>query len=441
MRSESEAPYAIRRARVLEILGDDAAMILPAAPELGVGRDLELRYQPDPELYYLTGCTEPEAVAVLCPAHEGAPFTLFVRPRDPEAERWTGARYGPERAKEVFAADAAFPLSELENRLPSMLQRVNTVYFRLGTGRDEVERLVREVLARARRGRQRSGRGPQALVDPGKILDELRLIKDEHELGLLREAARITVSAFREAVRAIRPGAGEWQVEAALEGAFRWQGADGPAFPSIVGSGPNAVVLHYVENSRRLAAGELLLVDAGARYRLYNGDVSRTFPVSGTFTPVQRSVYDAVLAARDAAIAAVRPGATITDVHRAAVRVLVEALVEHGLLEGEVDALVEREEAYKPYFPHRTSHWLGLEVHDVGDYAVDDAPRPLRPGMVLTVEPGLYIPADCDVARSELRGVGIRIEDDVLVTETGSEVLTAELPAAAEAVEALVQGG
>lgn len=440
MRSETEAPYASRRARVLEILGDAAALILPAAPEPGVGRDLELRYQPDPELYYLTGCTEPEAVAVLCPAHEEAPFTLFVRQRDAEAERWTGTRHGPERAKEVFGADAAFPLSELENRLPAMLQRVNTVYFRLGTGREEVERLVREILARARKGRQRSGRGPQALVDPGKLLDELRLIKDEHELGLLREAARITVAGFREAVRAIRPGTGEWQVEAALEGAFRWQGADGPAFPSIVGSGPNAVVLHYVANSRRLAAGELLLVDAGARYRLYHGDVSRTFPVSGTFSPAQRSMYDAVLAARDAAITAVRPGATIADVHRAAVRVLVEALVEHGLLEGEVDALVEREEGYKPYFPHRTSHWLGLEVHDVGDYAVDDVPRPLRPGMVLTVEPGLYIPADCEAARPELRGVGIRIEDDVLVTETGSEVLTAELPVTAEAVEALVQG-
>lgn len=432
--------YARRRARVLEALGDDGAMVLPASPELLVGRDLELRYQPDPDLYYLTGYTEPEAVAVLCPAHEEAPFTLFVRPRDPALELWTGPRGGPEAAREEFGADAAHPIGEIEARLPTILSRANRVHFRFGTGRDALETLVRGILVRARKTRPRTGRGPNALIDPGTILDPMRLIKDEDELALLRRAAEITVEGFLDAARVIRPGAGEWEVEAAVEAAFRRRGADGVAFPTIAAAGRNATVLHYVDNRARLAAGELLLLDAGARYRRYCGDVTRTFPVDGRFTREQRALYDVVLAARDAAIHAVRPAATIADVHLAALRTLLAGLVELGLLSGSPEAIERREADYKPFFPHRTSHWLGLDVHDVGDYANGEASRSLEPGMVLTIEPALYVPADREDAPAALRGVGIRIEDDVVVTADGHEVMTAALPAEAEAVEAMVAG-
>lgn len=450
-------------------------MVLPAAPELRVGRDTELRYVPDSELYYLTGYAEPGAVAVLCPA-AAAPaagrLVLFVRPRDQEQERWTGARSGPDAAKELFGAAAAYPIGELEQRLPVLVAGAERLYFRLGGGREDVEALVRGLLLRGRRTRQRSGWGLQALVDPGAVLDEMRLRKDAQELGLIREAARTTAESFREVLGGIRPDAGEWEVEAALDAGFRRRGADGPAFPTIVASGPNATVLHYIENRRRMQAGELVLLDAGARCRMYAGDVSRTFPVAGRFSLEQRELYEAVVAARDAAVAAVAPGATTADVHRAALQVLIGALVERGVLQGEVDRLVkqhedaeeraaqrraEPESAVRPaaggrgagaqsekeppsraYVPHKTSHWLGLDVHDVGDYAVRGTPRPLEPGMVLTVEPGLYIPPQDEAAPAALRGLGIRIEDDVVVTEQGQQVLTAALPAAADAVEQLL---
>jgi Xaa-Pro aminopeptidase len=433
------ALYAARRARVLRALGTDAVMVLPAAPEPRIGRDVELRYQPDPDLYYLTGYPEPEAVAVLAPALD-APFTLFVRPRDPEAEVWTGPRGGPDAAKDLFGADEAYPIGELPDRLPPILAAADTIYFRLGTGRDDVEALVRTSIIQARRGRQREGRGPRTLADPGAILDDMRLVKDAHEIALLREAARISADAFREAAPRIRPGAGEWEIEAALEAAFRRRGADGPAFPSIVAGGDNATVLHYTENADTLEAGRLVLLDAGARFRMYCGDISRTFPVSGTFTPAQREVYDAVLAARDAAIALIRPGTTIDEVLDAALRAVLGALVDLGLLRGTLDALLEKKEEYRPFLPHRTSHWLGLDVHDVGDYKLAGEPRRLEPGTVLTVEPGIYLPAGHDAVPGALRGTGIRIEDDVLVTPSGHEVLTAMLPAGAAEVEALLQG-
>ena len=434
------ALYASRRARVLDALAPDGVMILPAAPELRLGRDLELRYQPDPDLYYLTGYTEPEAVAVLAPFRSEAPFTLFVRPRDPERELWTGPRGGTEAALAVFGADEAYPIGELPERLPAIIAEASTVYFRLGTGRDDVESLVRTCLIRAQRGRQREGRGPRTLVDPGAILDDMRLIKDAHEIALLRDAARITAEAFREAAPRIRAGAGEWEIEAALDAAFRKRGASGPAFPTIVAAGANATVLHYTDNTATLEAGQLLLIDAGARYRMYCGDVSRTFPVSGAFSPEQRDVYDVVLAAHDAAIAQVRPGSTLEQVHEAALRTALAALVDLGVFRGTVDELLEKKEEYRAFLPHRTSHWLGLDVHDVGDYETAGQHRRLVPGMVLTVEPGIYFPASHDAVPATLRGTGIRIEDDVLVTPSGHEVLTAALPAAAEEMEAMVRG-
>jgi Xaa-Pro aminopeptidase len=432
--------FARRRQRVLESLGGDEAMVVAAAPEILVGRDLELRYVVDPDLWYLTGYPEPEAVAVLCAAAD-APFTLFVRPRDPERETWTGPRGGVEAALERYGADAAHPIAELASRLPELLRPTRRIHFRVGGGRPEVERAVLDVLGDGRARRQRSGVGPAELADPGLILDEMRLVKEPGEIAAIRDAVGITVAAFRDGIAVARPGAGEWEVEAAVEGAMRRAGADGPAFATIAASGANATVLHYTANSRRMDKGDLLLLDAGARHRIYNGDLTRTIPVGDRFAAPQRDVYQAVLAARHAAIAAAVPGATTRDVHRAALDILVPAMVDLGLLHGDPAELVEQEESHKRWYPHNTSHWLGLDVHDVGTYGINGQPRRLEPGMVLTIEPGLYVPPHHDDTPRHLRGIGVRIEDDLLITPDGHDVLSADLPTNPEAIEELRRDG
>lgn len=425
---------------MLAALGDHALLLLPAAPELRLGHDTELRYRVDPELYYLTGYTEPEAVALLDPTDDDGPYTLFVRAKDPEAERWTGVRGGPEAAREVFRADAAHPLSELPFRLRDALSRAETLYYRLGAGREDVDAVVLAELASGRKVRQRRGRGVRAILDPGSLLDELRIRKSPEELARIRDACRITVEAFREGIAAIRPNAGEWEVEAALESGFRRRGADGPAFPTIVASGANATVLHYTANERRMESGELVLLDAGARLRMYAGDISRTFPVSGRFSSEQHHVYELVRSAHGAALASVRPGATEAAVHAAALRTLVEGLVDLDLLDGDPAEIAEDKERFKPFYPHRTSHWVGLDVHDVGDYALGGEPRVLERGMVLTVEPGLYFPPALETLPEPLRGLGIRIEDTVVVTAEGADVLTASLPAEPAEIESMIGG-
>ena len=436
--TELAANHAARRERVLSTLGDDAVLVLSAAPELVAGRDTELRYRPDSDVYYLSGYIEPEAVLVLAAGAE-APYTLFVRPRDPERELWTGRRGGVEAARELYGADAAFPIGELATRLPELLAGRASIYARMGAGGRVVDALLSDTLARGRAARQRTGRGARALIDPGALLDEMRLLKDEHEIELMRQAARISAEAFREAAAAVHEGAGEWEVQAALDYGFRRRGADGPAFESIVASGENATVLHYTANDRRMVGGELLLVDAGASYGWYAGDITRTFPVNGRFTPEQRALYDVVLAAHDAGIEAARPGAPADGVHRAAVRALVAGLVDLGVLQGEPEELVQEEERWRAFYPHKTSHWLGLDVHDVGEYVRDGAPRPLEAGMVLTVEPGLYFPPGAPDVPPALQGTGIRLEDDVLVTAGVPEVLTAALPIRPRDVQALTR--
>lgn len=428
MNAEAFGPTAfrLRRDRVLDALGDRGAMILPAAPEIIIGRDTELRYVVDPDLWYLTGYREPEAVAVLVPGGE-APFTLFVRPRDPDRETWTGPRGGVGAATQRFGADAAHPVSEIAERLPKLLRGVDRVHFRIGTGRQQVERTVLDAIAAGRHGRQRTGTGPAELVDPGLILDDMRLVKEPGEIAAIREAVAVTIAGIRAGIAAARDGAGEWAVEAAIEGTFRSLGADGPAFSTIAASGPNACVLHHIANDRVMRGGELLLVDAGARHRIYVGDITRTVAVGAPMTGAQREVHDIVVAANRAALAAVRPGASLDAIHHAALRVLVRGMLDLGLLQGDVDGLIENGDDVKRYYPHKTSHWLGLDVHDVGTYAVGGAPRPLQPGMVLTVEPGLYVPADDPEAPEHLRGLGVRIEDDALVTPDGVDVLSADL--------------
>jgi Xaa-Pro aminopeptidase len=429
--------YAGRRERVLSRIGD-GVMVLASAPELVRGRDGEVRYRPDPALYYLTGFEEPSAVAVLTPHDPGHRLTLFVRPRDPEREAWDGPRSGPEGAMAAFGADAAYPISELSARLRSLLEPADAIWYSLGA-EPAMDATMVELVRGFRRGRPRAATGPSALRDPAVVLDPLRRVKDAGEVSRLRAAAAATIAGHRAGMAASRPGAGEWEIEAAVDAAFRsTHPTAAPAFQTIVGSGPNAAVLHYRANRRMVGPNDLVLLDAGAEVEMYCGDVTRTFPASGSFTMAQRELYEVVLRAERAAIEAVRPGARFVELHDAARRALTQGMVQLGLLQGDVDALIERE-AYRRFYMHQTSHWIGLEVHDVGDYR--DTPEEstvLQPGMVLTIEPGLYLAEGVDGVPTELIGCGVRIEDDVLVTETGHEVLTAALPAEPDAVEAMV---
>lgn len=431
-------PHAVRRQTLLDRLGK-GAMVLPSAPILYRSGDSELAYRPDSELLYVTGWREPGSVAVFRGFAEEERFVLFVRNRDPEKERWDGSRMGPAAAREWTGADATHPIEELEARLPKLLAGSDRVHARLG--RDPlIDALVVAALTEARRKGARTGAGPRGIVDPGLLLDPMRLRKDDYEIALLRAASGITAAGLKEGMATARPGVGEWVVQAAIEGAWRRAGADGPGFGTIVGSGPNGCVLHYRDNARVIQDGELVLVDCGAEYGDYAGDITRTFPVSGHFSGSQRDLYQVVEEARARGVEAIRPGATVQGIHETATRTLVEGLVALKLLAGPVDAALQ-ERSYTRFFPHRTSHWLGLDVHDPGDY-VDAAgnPLPLEPGMVITVEPGLYVPPGSTGGAAPFAGLGIRIEDDVLVTPDGGEILAPDIPSALPEVEALLRG-
>ena len=415
---------ARRRARFFDAMGEGVALLC-AAPEAAFGHDVHYRYRPDPDLLYLTGFAEPEAVAVL--DADRRTFTLFVRPKDRTRETWEGLRAGPEGAVRTFGADRAHPVGELPRRLPDLLRRSRVLHWALGQ-HPETDRLVAEILARFRGEARHARRGPVTVSDPTDLLHAMRLVKAPEEIALMEHAAAIAAAAHRDARRAARPGRFEYEIEAAVDRRFRAMGASGPAYPTIVASGENATILHYVENSRRLERDDLVLVDAGCEYRGYASDVTRTFPASGRFTRPQRTLYAAVLSAQRAAIAAVKPGAAWDAPHEAARDVLLDALLDAGLLKGRRDALKRRNAAQR-FTLHHTSHWLGLDVHDRGRYRdARGRPRALEPGMVLTVEPGLYVRADEPHVPKEYRGLGIRIEDDVLVTEKGARVLTEAAP-------------
>jgi len=433
LNGDEGARLSARRARVMERL-DGGVMLLAAAPERSRTADILYPYRQDSDFGYVTGFPEPEAVCVLAPGATER-FVLFVRPRDPEREIWIGSRAGVEGALEQYGADAAFPLDELEKVLPRFLENAPHVHHTLLRDDPIAQRLL-ALIRSAQEMRPRTGSGPTALREPGDILHEMRLTKTPDEIAAMRAAIAIACEAHREAMRSARPGMYEYEIEALVDFTFRRRGATGPAYPSIVAAGRNATVLHYTENCRALAGDELLLLDAGAERDGYCADVTRTFPTGVRFGGAQRDLYEAVLAAQLAAIGAVRPGATLEGVHKTAVRVLVEALIAHGLLTGSVDEAVEKD-WYRRFYMHRTSHWLGRDVHDVGNYARDGQPRPLEPGMVLTVEPGLYVPADAGDVAPDFRGIGIRIEDDVLVTDGGCEVLSAAAPKHVAEVEAL----
>lgn len=423
---------------MLERMGEGAALLIGASPELRIGVDGDVRYTPDAELFWLTGWQEPGAVLVLSNDVAEGRFILFVQARDAAKELWTGRRGGVEAASDQFGADAAFGVDELGVRLPAMLRDVDVLYARFQSGRPELDSVVLHLLQSARRTRPRRGRGVHTIVDPGVVLDPMRRTKDAHEIALMRRAAAISTDAFRDVARRIRAGVGEWEIEAAMDHGFRARGAWGPAFPTIVAAGASAATLHYTANDQRLRDGQLVLIDAGARAAMYCADITRTFPVARAFGEEQRRLYETVLRAHDAAIAVVAPGATMADVENAARRELVAGLTELGYIEDEPDALPGEEAALARYAPHRASHWLGLDVHDVGAYVERAAPTALEPGMVLTIEPGLYIASDADAGPPGLRGTGVRIEDDVLVTSEGCDVLTAALPADIEGILSLM---
>lgn len=413
----------------------NGTMLLPAAVIQYQSRDGERRYHPDRELFYLTGVTEPGSVAVLSGSE--STFILFVRDKDPAAELWSGPRLGPELAVDRFQPDECYPLSELGDRLPLLLQRSDRLYWRLGRG-GEVEPHIMAALAQTHLKGSRTGSGPRGVVDPGEVLDKLRMTKDAHELTLIKHAVEMTIEGHKVGAGKIAPGVGEWEIEAAINAAFRCAGGGGPGYGTIVGSGVNACVLHYVDNDDMIAKDSLVLVDAGAEYGLYNADVTRTYPSGGRFTQPQREIYELVDTARRAAIDFIAPGVSIAEVHDTATQILVDGLVGLRVLEGDPAELIS-EGKHKFFYPHQTSHWLGLDVHDPGDYARDGKSQILEPGMVVTVEPGLYFRPGQPKTPDAFEGIGIRIEDDVLVTAEGREVLTASLPSESSEVERLIK--
>jgi Xaa-Pro aminopeptidase len=429
----SVSPYEQRRARLLAALGDGIAVI-PTAPEALRNRDAHYPYRFDSYFWYLTGFAEPEAVLVLVGGAEPQSI-LFCREKNMEREIWDGFRYGPEAAAEAFGFDQAFPISELDNKLLELLADRTTLWHSLGHDAAWDKRITEAL--NAVRAQARSGkRAPGTINDLRSVLDAMRLVKDVHELSLMRRAADISSQGHRRAMQASHPGLYEYGLEAELSYEFRRYGAEAHAYTPIVAGGENACVLHYVSNSQPLKDGDLVLIDAGCEVQGYAADITRTFPVNGRFSAAQKEVYEITLAAQSAAIAAVKPGSTFIAPHEAALKVLVQGMLDLELLQGSVDGNIESE-AYKRFYMHRTSHWLGLDVHDAGDYKEGDAWTKLAPGMVLTVEPGFYIrPAD-DIPQ-HLAGIGIRIEDDVLVTDSGSEVYTSAPKTVAE-IEAVMQ--
>jgi len=428
--------FAWRRQVLLERIGGGAIALVPAAPQVPRNRDVHYPFRQDSDFYYLTGFPEPEAVAVLVPGNEQE-FSLFCRDRDPLMETWHGRRAGPQGAVERYGADHAQPTGEIDKRLPELLENRQRVYYSIGYN-PVFDRQVMDWLNQVR-AKSRSGvRAPVEFIALEHVLHEMRLRKSTAEIAVMREAARVSAEAHVRAMQTCKPGVMEHELEAEIIYTYMRHGA-GWAYPSIVGGGANACILHYTENNAPLRDGDLLLIDAAAEMDGYAADITRTFPVNGRFSPEQRILYGLVLAAQQAAIAQVRPGKRWNDMHEAAVRTLTEGLVELGLLSGEVDKLIE-EEGYKRFYMHRTGHWLGMDVHDVGDYKVGDDWRVFEPGIVTTVEPGLYIPFGSEGVDERWWNMAVRIEDNVLVTESGHEILSAAVPKTVDAIEALMGG-
>jgi len=427
--------FAKRRQHLMDIMGPDSIAVLPNAPVANRNRDVDFPYRSDSNFHYLTGFDEPESVLVLIPGREHGEYILFCRERDLEKEIWDGYRAGQEGAIANFGADDSYPITDLDDILPGLIEDKEKVFYTMGNQPSFDQHMV-SWLNHLRKASRSGHHSPTEIIELDHSLNELRLFKSSAEIKAMRHAAKASVKAHIRAMQFTQPGQWEYEVEGEILHEFMKHGCRSPAYPSIVGGGENGCILHYIENNSKLKTNDLLLIDAGAEFECYAADITRTFPVSGQFTPAQRDLYQVVLDAQKAAIDAVKPGNHWNQPHEAAVAVLTEGLLNLGLLSGELEQLIE-DAAYREFYMHRTGHWLGMDVHDVGDYKIGGEWRLLEPGMVLTVEPGLYI-RDPEHIAKKWHFIGIRIEDDVLVTKDGNEVLTAAAPKEIDDIEALM---
>ena len=427
--------FARRRKQLMRMMDSDSIAILPTSPERQRNRDVEYPFRPDSDFYYLTGFAEPDAVAVIVPGRPHGEYLLFCREKNPQMETWTGRRSGPEGAVELYGADDAFPISDIDDILPGLLEGRERVFYTMGAAPDFDKRVIGWV-NRIRSASRTGQRPPDEFVSLEHFLHDMRLYKSRAEIKTMRQAANIASRAHKRAMQTCQPGMMEYEVEAEFLHEFRSAGGE-PAYPSIVGGGANGCILHYTENNAELQSGDLLLIDAGMEHECYASDISRTFPVNGKYTKAQRAIYELVLDAQLAAIEEVYPGNHWNAPHEAAVKVLTRGLVKLGLLKGRTPTLIKKN-AYRQFYMHRTGHWLGMDVHDVGDYKVGEEWRVLEPGMVLTVEPGLYIAAGSKGVARKWWNIGVRIEDDVLVTRDGYDVLSKAAPKTVEEIEALM---
>jgi len=431
--------YQSRRRTFMNQVGEGAIAIVPGGREQVRSRDTHYAFRQDSNFSYLTGFSEPDSIAVFVPGREQGEFILFCRDKDRTREIWDGYREGPEGAKNNYEADDAFPIDDMDDILPGLIEGRDKVYFSMGKQGDLDQHLLqwlKDIRTQARSGAS----APAEIIDPDHILHEMRLIKSAAEMKLMRKAAKMSAQAHCRAMRISQPGLYEYQLQAEIEYHFADKGAAAPAYSSIVGSGANACVLHYIENRKEMSAGDLVLIDAGAEYQGYAADITRTFPVNGKFSPEQQKIYEIVLDAQYAAIDCCRPGVPFNRPHEASVQVITQGLVNLGLLKGNVEDLIVKK-AYTEFYMHRAGHWLGMDVHDVGDYKVDGADsdwREFEEGMVTTIEPGIYIHPDNKNVAEKWRGIGVRIEDDILIRKDGHEVLTADVPKSVAEIEALM---
>ena len=413
----------------------NSVAIIPGAREATRSNDTHYRFRQDSDFFYLTGFEEPDAIAVI-KSSSSPKYTLFVRPRDPEREIWDGRRAGVEGARKEFGAEESYPIAEFDEKLNDLLDGSERLYYRLGVNRDLDDTIVRQI-ARMRAINRKPIHPPQTIIDPAVIVHELRVVKSSEEIEIMQRAADIAAEAHCEAMKAVQPGMNEYEVEALIERVFRERGAAAPAYTSIVGAGPNATVLHYINNDGQLRDGDLLLIDAGAEYKGYASDITRTFPINGRFSKPQREIYELVLKAQKACVEMVRPGVTHDQLKQHSIEVLTEGMVDLGLLKGDPGKLIE-EKKHEQFYMHGLGHMLGIDVHDVGRYYYGKESRALEPGVVMTVEPGIYVSVDTKDIPEQYLGIGVRIEDDVLCTQNGPRVLTTKVPKEVAEIEELM---
>ncbi len=432
----SQKQYASRRRDLMAMMQGNSIAVIAAAPEKIRSKDTHYPYKQSTNLSYLSGFPEPQSVMLLIPGRSQGEMVFFCRDKDPLRETWDGYRQGPAGAVQNFGADDAFPIDDIDDILPGMLEGRDRVYY--GIGKDaEFDKQLMEWVNGVRDKRGSDAMPPGEFVDLDHLVNEMRLIKSAAEIKLMRKAGEISARAHRRAMQMSRPGLFEYQLQAEIEHEFMLSGATGPAYTSIVGGGKNGCILHYIENRDKLRSGDLVLIDAGCEYQDYAADISRTFPVNGKFSSEQAAIYDIVLASQVAAIELIAPGLEYNLANDATVRVITQGLVDLKILQGDVEDLIARG-AHRDVYMHNAGHWLGMDVHDVGDYKIDNHWRIYEPGMALTVEPGIYISPDNTNVDEKWRGIAVRIEDDMLVTKTGCESLTSDVPSARDEIEQLM---